>query len=95
MVTTRFRLPLPVAALAAACLIAASPRAAVAGQDPQGSGQPPSGQGTVIVEQVENGLAFGVEFKYTQIAHEDAFLLDGYTGAIFDNKLFIGGAGYW
>ena len=92
---TDLRLRLPLAALAAACLIAASPREALAGGNPQGAGQPPPGKGAVVVEQVENGPAFGVELKYAEINRQDAFLLGGYAGAIFDNTLLIGGAGYW
>ena len=95
MATTGFRLPLRAAALAAACLIVASPRGAAAGGDPQGPGQPPPGKGTVVVEQVENGPLFGVEFKFADLNGRDAYLLGGYAGAIFDGRLFIGGAGYW
>jgi hypothetical protein len=95
MAKTRFRLTLRGAAFAAACLIVASPRGAAAGGDPQGPGQPPPGRGTVVVEQVENGPLFGVEFKFADLNGRDAYLLGGYAGAIFDGKLFIGGAGYW
>jgi hypothetical protein len=95
MAKTRFRLPLRAATIAAACLIVMSPRGAVAGGDPQGPGQPPPGRGTVVVEQVENGPLFGVEFKFADLNGRDAYLLGGYAGAIFDGKLFIGGAGYW
>ena len=73
----------------------ASPRGAAAGGDPQGPGQPPPGRGTVVVEQVENGPLFGVEFKFADLNGRDAYLLGGYAGAIFDGKLFVGGAGYW
>jgi hypothetical protein len=95
MATTGFRRPLRAAALAAACLIVATPRGAAAGGDPQGPGQPPPGKGTVVVERVENGPLFGVEFKFTDLNGRDAYLLGGYAGAIFDGRLFIGGAGYW
>jgi hypothetical protein len=96
MATRRSRFALPAAALAAACLLAASPRgAAAAGGDPQRPSQPPPSQGNVVVEQVHNGPAFGFEFKYTEMNRDDAFLLGGYLGVLFDNKLFIGGAGYW
>ena len=95
MALSRSRFPLPMTVLAAACLVALSPLTAIAGDDPQRPVQPPAGGSAVVVEQVENGPAFGVEFKYTEINREDAFLLGGYAGAIFDNRLFIGGAGYW
>jgi len=95
MVTTRLRLPLPAAALAAACLVVMSPLAALAGQGPQRPAQPGPGQSTVVVEQVENGPVFGAEFKYTEMNRQDVFLLGGYAGVIFDNTLLIGGAGYW
>jgi hypothetical protein len=48
-----------------------------------------------VVEQVHNGPAFGFEFKYTEMNRDDAFLLGGYLGVLFDNTLFVGGAGYW
>jgi hypothetical protein len=95
MVTTRMRLPIPAAELAAACLFVVWPLAALAGQGPQRPAQPGAGQGTVVVEQIENGPAFGAEFKYTEMNRRDVFLMGGYGGVIFDNTLFVGGAGYW
>jgi hypothetical protein len=91
----RHRTGIPLAVLAAACVMA-SPRAeAMAGQNGQRTAPAPAGQGTVVVEQVENGPAFGVEFKYAQVGHDDAYLLGGYGGYLFDHTFFIGGAGYW
>jgi hypothetical protein len=95
MTRTRLRPRLLLAALAAACLIAVSPRGATGGQDAQQQAQPAPGKGTLVVEQVHNGPAFGVEFKYTEMNHQDAYLLGGYAGVLFDSKLLIGGAGYW
>ncbi|HSP92770.1 MAG TPA: hypothetical protein VLN08_17790 [Vicinamibacterales bacterium] len=96
MTSTRSRMPLPAAALAAACLVLASPRGALAAGAPQEPGQPPAPrQANVVVERVQNGPAFGVEFKYTQMDRDDAFLLGGNLGMLFDNTLFVGGAGYW
>jgi hypothetical protein len=92
---TRLRLRLLPPMLAAACFIAMSPLAASARQGPRNAAQPGPGQGTVVVEQVENGPAFGAEFKYTQMNRRDVFLLGGYGGVIFDNTLLVGGAGYW
>jgi hypothetical protein len=95
MLTIRMRLPLPAAALAAACLVVVSPLAAIAGQGPQRPAQPGPGHGTVVVERVENRPAFGAEFKYTEINRQDALLFGGYAGVSFDNTLLVGGAGYW
>ncbi len=96
MTTSRSRMPFSAAALAAACLVLASPRGAAAGDDPQRPGQPPAPrQANVVVEQVHTGPAFGFEFKYTEMNRDDAFLLGGYLGVLFDSKLFVGGAGYW
>ena len=92
---TRLQFRRVFAVIAAVLLIAAAPRVAVAADDPQGPGQPPPGRGTVVVEQVENGPLFGVEFKFADLNGRDAYLLGGYAGAIFDGKLFVGGAGYW
>ena len=88
----RHTLPL----IVAAALMAMAPTNAAAGpQQARAQAQPPASQGTVVVERVENGPAFGVEFKYAQVNNEDALMLGGYAGAIFDNKLLIGAAGYW
>ena len=96
MTTTRSRMPLPAAALAAACLVLASPRGSLAAGAPQEPAQPPAPrQANVVVEQVHSGPAFGFEFKYTEMNRDDAFLLGGYLGVLFDSKLFVGGAGYW
>jgi hypothetical protein len=81
--------------IGAAAVIALSPLTAIAGQGPQRPALPPAGQGTVVVEQVQNGPVFGAEFKYTEMNRQDAYLLGGYAGVIFDSKLLIGGAGYW
>ena len=95
MPRTRRRLPLPAAAIAAAWILVASAGGAVAGEDPQRPAQPPPSQGNVVVERVENGPAFGFEFKYTEMNRQDEYLLGGYLGVIFDGRLFVGGAGYW
>jgi hypothetical protein len=78
-----------------ACFIVLSPLGANAGQDNQKPAQPTAGKTPVVVEQVENGPAFGAEVKFTQVNDRDAVLLGGYAGALFDNTLLIGGAGYW
>ena len=92
---TRLPLRLPLAMLGAAALIALSPLVAIAGQGPQQPAPPPAGQGILVVEQVQNGPVFGAEFKYTEMNRQDAYLMGGYAGVIFDGKLLIGGAGYW
>ena len=92
---TRLQSRLFFAALAAVSLVAAAPRAAMAAGDPQGFGQPPAGQGHLVVERIHNGPLFGAEFKFTEFNGENAFLFGGYAGALFDNTFFVGGAGYW
>jgi hypothetical protein len=92
---TRLQFRLVFAALAAVVLIAAAPRAAAAADDPQGPGQPPPGRSPIVVEQVYNGPLFGAEFKFTEINNRDAYLFGGYAGVLFDDKFFVGGAGYW
>jgi len=92
---TRLQSRLVFAAFAAACAIAGSPLAAIAGQGPQIPAQPPPGQGILLIEPVYNGPLFGAEFKFTEINGRDAYMFGGYAGALFDSKLFIGGAGYW
>ena len=96
MTTTSRRMPLQAAALAAACLVLASPRGALAAAAPQEPAPAPAPrQANVVVERVQTGPAFGVEFKYTQMDRDDAFLLGGNLGMLFDDTLFVGGAGYW
>jgi hypothetical protein len=95
MPRTHLRLRLLPPVLAAACFIGMSPLGANAGQDHQKPVQPTAGKTPVVVEQVENGSTFGAEVKYAQVNNRDAVLLGGYAGALFDNTLLIGGAGYW
>ena len=96
MTTTRSRMPLLAAALAAACLVLASPQGSLAAGAPQEPAQPPAPrQANVVVERVQTGPAFGVEFKYTQMDRDDAFLVGGNLGMLVDDTLFVGGAGYW
>jgi hypothetical protein len=90
----RCQLRFTTAAMVVVCLIVGSP-AAAAGEGPQVPGQPPPAQGNVVIQRVENGPAFGFEFKFTEINDEEAYLLGGYLGVLFDGKLFVGGAGYW
>ena len=92
---TRFQFRLAAAAGAVMCAMAAAPGSAAAGEGPQAPGQPPPATGRLVVERVENGPAFGVEFKFTEIDDREAYLLGGYLGVLFDGKLFVGGAGYW
>jgi hypothetical protein len=92
---TRVRFRFTLAALAAACLVAMSPLSAMAAGGPGDPQQPPPGAGSLVVQKVENGPAFGIEFKFTEINKTDVYLLGGYAGYTFDNKLFVGGAGYW
>jgi hypothetical protein len=76
--------------------LALTPAAVVAqpsaGTTPVSASQTP---GTLVVQKVESGPAFGVEFKFTEIDRQDAWLLGGYAGYTIDNRLFVGGAGYW
>jgi len=95
MTRTHLRLRLLPPVLAAACVIAMSPLGANAGQDNKKPVQPTAGKTPVVVEQIANGPAFGAEVKYTQMNGRDAVLLGGYAGAVYDNTLLIGGAGYW
>ena len=96
MTHTRVRFPFPVAALAAACVLVLTAAAASA-QQPAGlpAASASQGPGTLVVQKVENGPAAGIEFKFTEINKQDAWLVGGYAGYTFDNKFFVGGAGYW
>lgn len=94
----RARLPrrLITAVTLVVCLGGALPGLAAAAADgPQAPGQPPPTRGNATVQRVETGPAFGVEFKFADINDQEAYLLGGYLGVLFDGKLFVGGAGYW
>jgi hypothetical protein len=91
---TRVGFRFTLAALAAACFVSMPPLAATAAGGPEGPQQPPR-SGGLVVQKVENGPAAGIEFKFTEIDRQDVWLVGGYAGYTFDNRLFVGGAGYW
>jgi hypothetical protein len=81
------------AALVGAALLLAAPASART-EDPQAPPAAPKSS-SVVVERVQNTAIFAPDFKYTNIDNVDGLLLGGYGGVLFDNKIFLGGGGYW
>jgi hypothetical protein len=57
--------------------------------------QGPQTQGPMIVERVHSGFLVAPDFKITEVDGKTGGLAGGYGGWLTDNRLFIGGAGYW
>jgi len=51
-------------------------------------------QGPMTVERVHNGFLGAPEFKFTEVDHDTSGLVGGYAGVVFDEHVFVGGAGY-
>ena len=71
---------------------------AAAGQDAATTSQPPQpspNTGPMIFEAIHDGPLAAPDVKITQFARQTDALLGGYAGWLTDNRLFIGGGGYW
>ena len=53
------------------------------------------GQGPMIVERVHGGFLVAPDFKITEVDGKTSELAGGYGGWLTDEKIFIGGGGYW
>jgi hypothetical protein len=53
------------------------------------------GQGPMIVERVHSGFLVAPDFKITEVDGKTSELAGGYAGWLTDDKIFIGGGGYW
>jgi hypothetical protein len=72
-----------------ACLM---PRSAVA--QPAGSTAPRT-QGPMIVEPIHSGFLVAPDVKVTEVDRQTSELVGGYAGWLTDERIFIGGGGYW
>jgi hypothetical protein len=55
----------------------------------------PSSQGPMIVERVHSGFLVAPDFKITEVDKRTSELAGGYAGWLTDDRIFIGGGGYW
>src|SRR5687767_1203436 len=54
-----------------------------------------AGSSQLRIETMESGFAIGPDVRFTEINDRSATLTGVYGGWITDERLFVGGAGYW
>lgn len=52
-------------------------------------------QGPLIIERIHNGMVVVPDYKVTELDGDVAQLAGAYVGRVIDDRLLIGGAGYW
>lgn len=52
-------------------------------------------EGGLVVEQMESGLVLAPDFRFTEVDGEFGGLAGLQVGGLVDDRLFIGGGGYW
>jgi len=72
-----------------ACLVPLS-----AAAQPAGSTTPLT-QGPMIIEPIHSGWLVAPDVKVTEVDRKTSELVGGYAGWLSEQRLFIGGAGYW
>lgn len=72
-----------------ACLIPLS-----AAAQPAGSTNPRT-QGPMTIEQIHSGWLAAPDVKVTEVDGKTSGLVGGYAGWLSEQRLFIGGGGYW
>ena len=72
-----------------ACLVPLS-----AAAQPAGSTAPRT-QGPMIVEPIHSGFLVAPDVKVTEVDRRTSELIGGYAGWLTDERIFIGGGGYW
>jgi hypothetical protein len=55
----------------------------------------PSPEGSVVVEKMESGFVLTPEFRITEVDDESGSLAGIQAGWLTDDRLLIGGTGYW
>jgi hypothetical protein len=81
-------------ALAVSLLTPIAASAQTGGAALDGAAAEQSSQGPMVVERVHNGFLGAPEFKFTEVDHRSSGLAGGYLGFVFDEHVFVGGAGY-
>lgn len=61
----------------------------------QGAAPPAPAQGPLVIERIHNGIVVAPDYKVTELNGDVAQLAGAYVGRVIDDKLLIGGAGYW
>jgi hypothetical protein len=74
------------------CLL---PIAATAQTTTSGGAATPASQGPMIVERVHSGFLVAPDFKITEVDRKTSELVGGYAGWLTDDRIFVGGGGYW
>jgi hypothetical protein len=72
-----------------ACLVPLSAAAQPAGQTT------PRTQGPMTVEPIHSGFLVAPDVKVTEVDRKTSELVGGYAGWLTDDRVFIGGGGYW
>ena len=62
-------------------------------QSPAYPPAPPTGP--LLLERIHNGIVVAPDYKVTDFDGDVAQLAGGYVGRVMDDRLLIGGAGYW
>ncbi len=68
---------------------------AATAQTTAGGAAAPASQGPMIVERVHSGFLVAPDFKITEVDKKTSELAGGYAGWLTDDRIFIGGGGYW
>jgi len=68
---------------------------AASAQTTAGGGAASTSQGPMIVERVHSGFLVAPDFKITEVDKKTSELAGGYAGWLTDDRIFIGGGGYW
>lgn len=79
----------------AALVLAAGPvsaQTATAAGGAQPAGQP---QGPIIVEPIGHALVLVPDVRFGEVNGRSATLVGGYAGVVMDERLLVGGGGYW
>ena len=78
----------------ASLMLSLLPIAATA-QTTAGGAAASASQGPMIVERVHSGFLVAPDFKITEVDKKTSELAGGYAGWLTDDRIFIGGGGYW
>src|SRR6185436_8954959 len=78
----------------ASALVAITFTSAAYAQDAAAPPPAPS-QGPLVLERIHNGIVVAPDYKVTELNGDVAQLAGAYVGRVIDDRLLIGGAGYW
>jgi hypothetical protein len=81
--------------IVAASFVALNIASAAYAQNAPAQSAPAASQGPLIVERIHNGIVIAPDYKVTEVNGDLGQLAGGYVGRVFDDRLLVGGAGYW